>query len=174
MKVEVVDYRPEWAEMYAAEAEKIRAVLGENLIEIHHIGSTAVKGLKAKPIIDILAVVSDLVSLDGKNSEFEKAGYECMGEFGIRGRRYFRKGEEIRTHQIHAFGALSANDIERHLAVRDYLRAHDRAAESYGKLKEKLAVPLSRRHRGLLRRKRRFCQSSRKNGVGLVQKKYRG
>lgn len=102
MKVEVVDYRPEWAEMYAAEAEKIRAVLGENLIEIHHIGSTAVKGLKAKPIIDILAVVSDLVSLDGKNSEFEKAGYECMGEFGIRGRRYFRKGEEIRTHQIHA------------------------------------------------------------------------
>lgn len=57
MKVEVVDYRPEWAEMYAAEAEKIRAVLGENLIEIHHIGSTAVKGLKAKPIIDILAVV---------------------------------------------------------------------------------------------------------------------
>lgn len=99
MKVEVVDYRPEWAEMYAAEAEKIREVLGENLIEIHHIGSTAVKGLKAKPIIDILAVVSDLVSLDGKNSEFEKAGYECMGEFGIRGRRYFRKGEEIRTHQ---------------------------------------------------------------------------
>ena len=140
MKVEVVDYRPEWAEMYAAEAEKIRAVLGENLIEIHHIGSTAVKGLKAKPIIDILAVVSDLVSLDGKNSEFEKAGYKCMGEFGIRGRRYFRKGEEIRTHQIHAFGALSAYDIERHLAVRDYLRAHDRAAESYGKLKEKLAV----------------------------------
>ena len=125
MKVEVVDYRPEWAEMYAAEAEKIRAVLGENLIEIHHIGSTAVKGLKAKPIIDILAVVSDLVSLDGKNSEFEKVGYKCMGEFGIRGRRYFRKG---------------AYDIERHLAVRDYLRAHDRAAESYGKLKEKLAV----------------------------------
>lgn len=121
MKVEVVDYRPEWAEMYAAEAEKIREVLGENLIEIHHIGSTAVKGLKAKPIIDILAVVSDLVSLDGKNSEFEKAGYECMGEFGIRGRRYFRKGEEIRTHQIHGLSARLAHTTSKDISLSEII-----------------------------------------------------
>lgn len=133
MKVEVVDYRPEWAEMYAAEAEKIRAVLGENLIEIHHIGSTAVKGLKAKPIIDILAVVSDLVSLDGKNSEFEKAGYECMGEFGIRGRRYFRKGEEyarIRFMRSARLAHTTSKDISLSEIISERTTAPPKATES--------------------------------------------
>jgi GrpB-like predicted nucleotidyltransferase (UPF0157 family) len=139
MKVEVVDYTPSWAEKYQQEAQKIRRILGENLAEIYHIGSTAVPGLKAKPIIDIMPVVYDLCQVDQKNIEFEKLGYECMGEFGIVGRRYFRKGKENRTHQIHVFAAESDADIRRHLAVRDYLRAFQETAREYGLLKEKLA-----------------------------------
>ena len=139
MKVEVVDYTPSWAEKYQQEAQKIRRILGENLAEIYHIGSTAVPGLKAKPIIDIMPVVYDLCQVDQKNIEFEKLGYECMGEFGIAGRRYFRKGKENRTHQIHVFAAESDADIRRHLAVRDYLRTFQETAREYGLLKEKLA-----------------------------------
>ena len=63
-----------------------------------------------------------------------------MGEFGIAGRRYFRKGGDERTHQVHVFSADNVRDVERHLAVRDYLRAHADRAEAYGRLKRALAA----------------------------------
>ena len=62
-----------------------------------------------------------------------------MGEFGIPGRRYYRKGGENRTHQIHAFSEEDHWNIDRHLAVRDYLRAHPKEAKLYGDLKQRLA-----------------------------------
>lgn len=70
----------------------------------------------------------------------ESLGYEVMGEFGIPGRRYFRKDnrEGIRTHQIHVFEAGSAQ-VERHLAFRDYLIAKPEDARKYSDLKRKLA-----------------------------------
>ena len=77
------------------------------------------EGLKAKPVIDILPVVRDLEAVDALNRRFEAAGYECMGEFGIKGRRYYRKGGEERTHQIHIFAAANGKEIRRHLAFRD-------------------------------------------------------
>lgn len=139
MKVEVVKYRSEWTEEFEAEAEKIREILGDETIAIYHIGSTSVEGLSAKPIIDIMPVVKDISRIDKLNSAFESLGYECMGEFGIPGRRYFRKGGEERTHQIHIFGRKNEYDISRHLAVRDYLRRHADKAKEYGRLKEELA-----------------------------------
>ena len=139
MKVEVVKYRSEWSREFEAEAERIKEILGDEAIEIYHIGSTSVEGLSAKPIIDIMPVVKDISRIDKLNPAFEALGYECMGEFGIPGRRYFRKGGEKRTHQIHVFGRESEYDISRHLAVRDYLRRHADKAEEYGRLKEELA-----------------------------------
>jgi GrpB-like predicted nucleotidyltransferase (UPF0157 family) len=62
-----------------------------------------------------------------------------MGEFGLPGRRYFRKGGAARTHHVHVFGLESASEIERHLAVRDYLRTHPGVAREYGELKASLA-----------------------------------
>ena len=56
-KIEVIDYRPEWAAMFKEEAKKIKKILGKNCIGIYHIGSTSVKGMAAKPIIDIMPVV---------------------------------------------------------------------------------------------------------------------
>ena len=115
--------------------------MGGRLVEVHHIGSTAIPGIRAKPVIDMLAVVRDVALLDGRGSGLEALGYEAMGEFGMAGRRYFRKDDAAgnRTHQIHAFEAGSPQ-IGRHLAFRDFLRAHRDYAEQYDALKSRLAA----------------------------------
>ena len=135
----VVEYRPEWAQEYASEERKIREILGDNCAAIYHIGSTSVPGLAAKPIIDIMPVVKSLSLVDGKAAEFEKIGYEYLGEFGIPGRRYLRKGGDERTHQIHIFQQGDTENIERHLAVRDYLCTHGEVRDEYARLKKSLA-----------------------------------
>lgn len=140
MKVEVVEYSSKWPVMFQEEALKIKNILRDELIDIYHIGSTAVENLKAKPIIDIMPVVRDITKVDKYNKEFETLGYEPKGEFGIAGRRYFRKGLTVRTHHIHIFEISNSRDIDRHLAVRDYLRAHPQDAFEYGQLKSKLAA----------------------------------
>ena len=139
-RVRVTEYDPRWRLDYEKEKELIAGILGEEMVSIHHIGSTAVEGLKAKPVIDILPVVRDLEAVDALNRRFEAAGYECMGEFGIKGRRYYRKGGEERTHQIHIFAAANGKEIRRHLAFRDYLRSHPKVRREYGALKEALAA----------------------------------
>lgn len=135
----VVDYDPCWEQQYLAEAKTIRAILGENCTAIFHIGSTAVRGLKAKPIIDIMPVVCSIAAVDEKQGAFEETGYEYLGEFGMAQRRYLRKGGDERTHQVHIFQETDRINIKRHLAVRDFLRAHSEIARQYGALKESLA-----------------------------------
>lgn len=135
----ITDYNPLWKDMFETEAGIIKTILGENCIAIYHIGSTSVPGLAAKPIIDIMPVVCDLKAVDRVSAAFEKTGYEYMGEFGIPGRRYLRKGGDERTHQIHVFAEDNTSDIERHLAVRDYLRVHKDICEKYAELKKELA-----------------------------------
>ncbi|MEL6864240.1 MAG: GrpB family protein [Bacteroidota bacterium] len=138
MILTVVDYNPNWPNAFEQEAIHLRALLGELLVEIHHIGSTAVPNLKAKPIIDMMPEVTSLAALDDKSEVMIQLGYEVMGEMGIPGRRYFRKGGEHRTHQVHAFVAGDPN-IQRHLAFRDYLRTHKEIAAEYGALKSQIA-----------------------------------
>lgn len=139
-KVEVVPYSAEWPSLYEAEAEVIAAIMGDELVRIHHIGSTAVPGLHAKPIIDMLAEVCDIGSLDKLNGPMIAAGYTPMGEYGIAGRRYYFKGSEKQhTHHLHAFQA-GCREVERHLLFRDYLRAHPAEAAKYARIKEALAA----------------------------------
>ena len=110
------------------------------VMAVHHIGSTSIPGLLAKPVIDMLAEVSDLSSVDQRAAVMAGLGYEVMDEFGITGRRYFRRidAQGRRTHHIHAFVAGCFNVI-RHLAFRDYLRAHPTPTRQYGELKRRLA-----------------------------------
>lgn len=135
----VTEYNPLWPQLYRQEAEQIRAILRDNCVAIHHIGSTAVVGLCAKPVIDIMPVVVSLARVDAQKKAFEAIGYEVLGEFGIAGRRYLRKGGDERTHQLHIFEQGADEQIERHLALRDYLRAHPQDAAVYGRLKRQLA-----------------------------------
>jgi GrpB-like predicted nucleotidyltransferase (UPF0157 family) len=138
-KVEVVPHNPRWRNAFEAEAKHIGAALGENVLAIHHIGSTAIPNIYAKPVIDLLIEVRDITKVDKQSSAMESLGYEVMGEFGIPGRRYFRKDnqEGIRTHQIHSFETGSAQ-VKRHLAFRDYMIAHPEDARKYSELKRKL------------------------------------
>lgn len=134
----VVDYDPSWPVAYAAELERLRAVLGDVLVRAHHVGSTAVPGLAAKPVIDVLLEVADLASLDARDEALQSLGYETRGEFGIAGRRYYPKGGEKRTHHVHAF-VVGDPHIAEHLAFRDYLRAHAAVAAEYGRVKREAA-----------------------------------
>ena len=138
-RIVVKPYNPDYPSLFEKEKALLVPIFGDNLVDIEHIGSTAVPGLKSKPIIDILVAVKSLSLVDEKQNEFEKLGYEYLGEFGIKGRRYLRKGGDERTHQIHVFRFKDEHNLIRHLAVRDYLRAHPWVADEYGELKAKLA-----------------------------------
>jgi Uncharacterized conserved protein len=139
MKVEIVPYDRKWREAFEAESKLVAASLGGNTFSIHHIGSTSIPNIYAKPVIDILVEVIDIQDVDLYTTEMSTLGYEVMGEFGIPDRRYFRKDNEIgiRTHQIHAF-QKGCVQITRHLAFRDYMIAHPEEAEKYSELKRKL------------------------------------
>lgn len=132
MTAVVVPHDPAWASAFEVEARQLEAALGTNCLRLHHIGSTAISGIFAKPIIDILGVVQRLERLDAVAGSLEALGYEAMGAYGIDGRRYFRKQDETgrRTHHMHVFEAGSPH-IERHLAFRDYLRHHPEIAAEY-------------------------------------------
>lgn len=136
----VVEYDPEWLRMFECEAAVIRRILGANCVAVNHIGSTAVPGLAAKPVIDIMPVVKSLADVDLQAGEFAKHGYGYMGEFGIAGRRYLRKGGDERTHQVHVFEEGDVRNVCRHLAFRDYLRTHGDVREGYAALKRRLAA----------------------------------
>ena len=156
--VRVVPPDPAWAEGYRRERALLMPVFGPLLVELHHIGSTAVEGLWAKPILDLMPVVTSLEAVDRLDPELEALGYQCMGEFGIPGRRYFRKGGDHRTHQLHVFQAGDRKNILRHLAVRDYLRTHPEAARQYGALKTALAAEFPYDIDGYCRGKEAFVQ----------------
>ncbi|HTV42015.1 MAG TPA: GrpB family protein [Candidatus Sulfotelmatobacter sp.] len=132
-------HRDSWKHDFEIEAAKIRSALGPALIVLHHIGSTAIPGIYAKPIIDILAEVTSLDALDVHVNDMRALGYESMGEFGIPGRRYFRKDNDggMRTHHVHAFAHQSPH-IVRHLAFREYLLSHPETAQAYSDLKRRL------------------------------------
>ena len=135
----VTDYNPEWERMFEEEARAFREILGDNCVDIQHIGSTAVPGLAAKPVIDIMPVVTSLEEVDKMAGRFIEIGYEYLGEYGIPGRRYLRKGGDERTHQIHIFRSDDTFNITRHLAVRDYLRMNREEQKAYAELKKELA-----------------------------------
>jgi GrpB-like predicted nucleotidyltransferase (UPF0157 family) len=139
-KIIVVNYQESWPTDFKSERTNIDSALdSENLIAIHHIGSTSVPGLCAKPIIDILLEVKSLEKLDTDSPNMEALGYLAKGEFGIAGRRYFQKGGIQRTHQVHAFEQGSPEAL-RHLAFRDYLLAFPLIKDEYGNLKKQGAA----------------------------------
>jgi len=139
-QVIVVPHDPSWASAFTRASAEAATALGSNLLEIHHIGSTSIPGIYAKPIIDMLAVAADIAAVDEENPQMHSLGYVAKGEFGIPGRRYFYRDDSfgIRTHQIHAFQRGSPH-VGRHLAFRDFLRVHADVAASYSDLKRRLA-----------------------------------
>jgi len=144
--IEVADSDSTWDAAFASEADALSQVFADSLTAIHHIGSTSIRDLPSKPIIDILVVLRETDTIDRFSAGMEGLGYRVRGECldatipGTPGRFYFSKDTGgVRTHQVHACAA-GHSEIADKLAFRDYLRAHpDRAAE-YGALKRDLAL----------------------------------
>jgi GrpB-like predicted nucleotidyltransferase (UPF0157 family) len=134
--IEVAPYNPEWPKLYEAESNKIKNSLGKNLLDIHHIGSTSVPGLSAKPIIDIIASVTDFSKAI---PSLESIGYESRGEMFLPFREYLRKGKEVNLHLYEG----PSPEIELNLCFRDYLRSHPDYCHKYQQLKEELITKKS-------------------------------
>jgi GrpB-like predicted nucleotidyltransferase (UPF0157 family) len=132
--VELFAHDRAWADAAAAEGERLRGVLGGTLLAVHHIGSTAIPGIAAKPLLDLMPVVTSLAALDGLSAAVAALGYRAWGEYRLPGRRYFTRSDPAsgrRLVQVHAY-ADGDPAIARHLAFRDYLRAHPAIARAYG------------------------------------------
>ncbi|WP_037384658.1 GrpB family protein, partial [Serratia sp. DD3] len=91
-QVTIVAYDEQWPSLFEAESSLLQITLGKVISRIHHVGSTSVPELAAKPVIDILLEVVSLNELDNLNVEMVRAGYNARGENGISNRRYFTKG----------------------------------------------------------------------------------
>jgi GrpB-like predicted nucleotidyltransferase (UPF0157 family) len=140
-RIVVVPHDPRWRERYDRESARVAQALAPHFRAAHHIGSTAIPTIHAKPIVDLLIEVDDVKAVEARNAAMAALGYEVMGEFGIAGRRYYRKDDEhgVRVFHVHAF-ATGSPEIDRHLAFRDYLIAHPEPAAEYSDLKQKLAA----------------------------------
>ena len=135
-RVVIVDYDPQWPRLFELESQRVAEALGETAVGVEHIGSTAVEGLPAKPIIDMLAGLRTLALPAGAIAAMAELGYEFLGEHGLPGRLFFRKGRPP-THHVHA--VLDGSDLwERHLAFRDYLREHVHEQDEYAEFKRNL------------------------------------
>lgn len=131
--VEVVPYNPEWPTQFEVEAKRIKEAVGEMCIEIHHVGSTAVPGLSAKPKIDIIAVIKPgTIPIP----VLESIGYEFRGEYNIPFQFGFSKRTGTKVN-LHVFEEGNP-EIQLNILFRDYLRMHHSVRDEYQKLKEDL------------------------------------
>ncbi|MEO0379093.1 MAG: GrpB family protein [Pseudomonadota bacterium] len=137
----VVAYDDKWPALAAQEADRWRSLV-TGLVTVHHIGSTAVPGLPAKPILDLLPVFSDVTSTDAARDAVEAMGYEWMGPFGLKGRLYCRLTDQVSGDRlIHAHAYVQGHaDIRRHLAFRDALRANAPLRAAYASVKAACAA----------------------------------
>jgi GrpB-like predicted nucleotidyltransferase (UPF0157 family) len=132
--IEVVPYNNDWPQMFESEKEIISKALGENCVAIHHIGSTAVPGLSAKPKIDIIAVAKDR---ETAIANLKTAGYAHKGEWNIPLKCGFAKRGNIDVN-LHMFFDENHPEVELNLKFRDYLRAHPDVRDQYAAIKMKI------------------------------------
>jgi GrpB-like predicted nucleotidyltransferase (UPF0157 family) len=136
-KVELAPYSAKWIELFAAEQESLQSALGDLVLEIQHIGSTAIPGMAAKPIIDIAATIPNIDEIEKCVQPLEGVGYEHKGEYGLPGRHFFIKGKPS-THHLHIV-EKGSHHWDLWLLFRDYLIEHDVPADKYSEMKQRLA-----------------------------------
>jgi len=136
--VVVVPYDPAWPRTFDALATQLAATLGDLAVGIEHVGSTAVPGLAAKPIVDVDVVVRRDEDLADARTRLSAAGYTSLGDLGVAGREAFRAPPGAPRHHLYVC-ASGAAALRAHLLLRDALRADPDLAVAYGTLKAELA-----------------------------------
>jgi GrpB-like predicted nucleotidyltransferase (UPF0157 family) len=138
VSVQIVDYDPRWPATFSQLRDRIGAALGPLAIRIEHIGSTAVPGLAAKPIIDLDVVIDSWTDLPAVISRLRPLGYDHEGDLGVPGREAFTTPFGAPNHHLYVCAA-DTPELARHLAFRDALRSHPDLARAYATLKRSLA-----------------------------------
>lgn len=155
--VRLAPYDPMWPAMFEAEAARIEAACAGLAIRLEHIGSTAIPGMSAKPVIDILAGRPPQSRATDYIPAIRQLGYEHKGAHGVPGREYFRRGRP-RSHHVHLV-SWSSTVWEEHLLFRDRLRANPALARDYDAVKRDLAIAYANDRRGYTDAKGPFIRS---------------
>jgi GrpB-like predicted nucleotidyltransferase (UPF0157 family) len=137
-EIVIDEYDPRWPREFEKLRDGVATALGPIAAAIEHVGSTAVPGLAAKPIIDLDVLLKTRADLARVISALQSIGYEPRGDLGIPGREAFRAPAGSFPHHLYVCFP-DAEEYWRHLAFRDHLRSHREAAEAYASLKRRLA-----------------------------------
>jgi GrpB-like predicted nucleotidyltransferase (UPF0157 family) len=154
--VRLSPYDPEWVKLFNAEKTRLSGVIGVYVLDIQHVGSTAIPGMLAKPIIDIGVAVEDFEQARVCIPPLEALGYIFRGEYGIPRRHYFINGEPHKYH-VH-INEINGQNWENHVLFRDTLIAHPELARDYATLKTALAARFPTDREAYLEGKAPFIQ----------------
>lgn len=131
----VSPYDPQWASEFEKLSSFLKSVLGFLAIDIHHVGSTSVPGLAAKPILDVDVVIKDRSELNEVIQRLATIGYRHEGDLDIPGREAFKYDTTpFMAHHLYVL-SQDAQELKRHLAFRDHLRSHPQDRDAYGAVK---------------------------------------
>jgi len=156
--IQVVPYDPEWPTVFLRLREQIWPAVCEVAIAFEHVGSTAVPGLAAKPVIDADLVIPSRDELPETITRLRTLCYEPLGDLGIADREAFREPAGTPRHNLYVCpeGSLA---LRNHLALRDHLRSHPEGVEAYGALKMGLATKFGHDIDGYVEGKSEFILS---------------
>ena len=151
------EYDPAWQKLFEVLCERLLDVLGGLTVAVEHVGSTAVPGLAAKPVVEIDAVVPSAEDVPLAVERLERAGYQHEGDLGIPGREAFEPPVDTPWYHLYVVTA-SGEELRRHRAFRDYLRAHPGEASTYAALKREYARRFGGDRRAYTDAKREFVE----------------
>lgn len=141
-KLELINYTSEWTYRFRTSKKEISKILGDEVFEIHHIGSTSIAQMQAKDTVDILVLVKDINKIDKYNNKMSAFGYIAKGENGIASRRYFQKfAQDGVNHLVHVHIYQIGNPkAYEEIKFRDYLRLNKKAFDRYLEIKKQGAA----------------------------------
>ena len=154
----IVDYDPHWPDLFEELRGPVVAALGDLAVSVEHIGSTAVPGLAAKPIIDMDVVVPAVADIPEAIRRLAILGYVHRGDLGIPGREAFRSPAGKPRHHLYVC-ALGSEELRRHRSFRDYLLTHPEDARAYGALKKAAALRFAEDRAAYTESKGRFVEA---------------
>ena len=139
-KVMVVPYDNGWKTAFEKIRREIERAIGDLIVGIEHVGSTAVVGMSAKPCIDLDVIIRDYTVFAAVVERLAAIGYIHEGDLGIKGREAFRYSDKphLQTHHLYVC-PQDSEELHRHITFRDYLRSHPEAVETYSLVKEAAA-----------------------------------